>query len=109
MRNLPFALILASTLSATASPAWARSGVAIDFSYRSKELVSEQGRENLLERMKTRTRAVCSGDLSKAYSTPERCEIDLEKQFVKAIGHPLLIAQYRGESVKIARNGSQTN
>lgn len=106
MRNLHLALLVVSTLGAAAMPASAASGKAINFTYRDKEMVTEQGRSALLDRMKVMTRAACRGSRSNAYRTPGQCRVDLERQFIGAIGNPVLIAQYQGELAQIARNGS---
>jgi UrcA family protein len=107
MKGLPLAILLASSLGATATSASAGSREMISFGYKPHELVTEQGREALLERLKATTQAACRGiQATSIFHTPKGCRDDLERQFLAAIGSSGLAAQHEGEAVKIARSGS---
>lgn len=105
MKNLPLPLLLVSSLAMAATPVSARTGAVVNFSYKASELATEQGRLALVERMTAATYALCSGSQSEAYPTVKKCRLDIEKQFIAAIGDPSLVATYKGDAVKIARNG----
>lgn len=104
MKTLALALLCMSS-AATAATSTGERLVPVSFRYNSHELRTDEGRKALLQRMNATTRSACRGNRSAAYPSPQSCKVDLEKQLIKAIGSPALVAEYQGEFVEMARNG----
>jgi len=105
MKALTLAILATSSLAIVSVPVSARTGEVVDFTYKAKELANEKSRAVLLKRMKATTNAACAGKKARAYINSKKCAQDLEQQFIAAISHPQLVAQYEGKPVRIARNG----
>ena len=104
MKALTFAILAGSSLAIASVPVSARTGEVVDFTYKEKELATEKSRAALLKRMKATTIAACAGKKARAYINSKQCAQDLEQQFIAAISHPQLIAQYEGKPIRLARN-----
>jgi UrcA family protein len=109
MKPLSFSLFLVSSLTVIATPASAgasKDAKAVKFAYQAHELATNQGRAAMLGRMKATAIAACRWHTSAFHPTARQCRTDLETQFLSAIGNNALTAQYKGDAVEVASNGS---